>query len=250
VEAAPPPNARLADLDREAHVWLVRPETITDAETLSLWRSLLSAAERQRLDRFRRAADRHTFLIAHALVRWALSHYTGAQPDAWTFAVGRWGRPEIEAPGVPGLQYSLTHTPGLVACLVARDCECGIDAEALGRRRNVKRLAPRVLSAAERSAWEALPEPERRLRFLVYWTLKEAYLKARGVGIAVPPRKVSFTVRGERIQLASAPPDDSEIDAWRFSTTQPTSEHTVATALRRSGRPSPTLVVREGLPDP
>jgi 4'-phosphopantetheinyl transferase len=248
VEEAQERNARLAALDREAHVWLLRPETISDADLLDHWRNLLSDEERRRLDRYRRPGDRHTFLVAHALVRLALSQYAAVSPAEWRFAVGSRGRPEIDDPVEPTLQFSLTHTPGLVACFIARDCECGVDAEAIGRRGDLPRLAQRVLSAAERGEWEALPEPERRVRFLVYWTLKEAYLKARGLGLSLPPRELSFALEDERIRLAAAPASESDRDAWQFTAARPTPTHTLATAIRRSGGPAPTVVVKEGPP--
>jgi len=71
---------------------------------------------------------------------------------------------------------------------------------------------------------------------------------ARGLGLALPPRDVSFTLHGEGFQLESAPPGDPGFEAWRFSTMRPTPAHTLATALRRVGRPTPTVVVKEGRP--
>jgi len=248
VDAAPERSALFAALDGEAHVWWLRPESIAGSETLARWRRLLSDPERGRLDRFRRPGDRHAFLVAHALVRLTLSNYVAVPPAEWDFSTGSLGRPEIAHPAEPALRFSLTHTPGLVACVVARDCECGIDAETLGRRGNHPRLARRVLSAAERSEWEALPESERGDRFLVYWTLKEAYLKARGFGLSLAPGRLTFALEDPLIRLAAAPASEPDLDAWRFTTGRPTPAHTLATAIRRFDGPAPTVVVREGPP--
>jgi len=181
-------------------------------------------------------------------VRTVIARYTDVAPEDLRFEADAFGRPRLASPRVDAIAFSLTHTAGLVACVVARDCACGIDAEAFDRRGDFALIASRVLSDSERRAWEALPERERREAFLRSWTLKEAYLKARGTGFHVSPRKVAFAADGDAIRLVAAPPDDPEPGAWRFVRLEPTERHTLAVALRPSGTPSPTVVVREGIP--
>lgn len=239
----------LAALEGEAHLWIVRTESLADPERRASLRRLLSEDEHARLARRVRESDRHTFLIARALVRTVLAHYTGEAPAELRFETGRFGRPSLAFPCVDALRFSLTHTEGLVACLVGRGGEFGIDAEALDRRGDFERIAGRVLADSECRAWSALPEAERRAGFLRHWTLKEAYLKALGVGLQVAPRSAVFAIDGERIRLETAAPHDSAPESWRFVGLRPTAEHTLAVALRRIGAPSPTLVVREGMPE-
>jgi 4'-phosphopantetheinyl transferase len=248
MEAAANPIERLRSLETEVHVWLARPDEIADPEGRAACRAQLSSDECRRLDRLRREADRHTFLAAHALVRRALSRYADVRPEGWVFAANRWGRPEIAGPAAaPVLRFSLSHTAGLIACAVARDGDCGVDVEFLDRGGDPLKVARRVLSPEELADLEAQPAGVRRDRFLAYWTLKEAYVKARGVGLAIPLRAISFSLTGERIRITSTPPGDDLGDGWRFAALRPTPRHALGIALRPGDGPSRAIVVREGL---
>jgi 4'-phosphopantetheinyl transferase len=240
---------RLRSLDTQVHVWLAHPEATTAPATLAAWRALLSADERSRLERFRRESDGHHFLVAHALARCALSHYVEVAPAAWIFAANRWGRPEIAGPdAAPALRFSLSHTAGLVACAVARGGDCGVDVEANDRRGDPLRVARRVLAARELADLEALPAAARRERFLVYWTLKEAYVKALGRGLSLPLREIAFSFSGERIQIDSEAAGRESGGSWQLASLRPTRRHTLGVALRWSGGPARAIVVREGPP--
>jgi 4'-phosphopantetheinyl transferase len=70
------------------------------------------------------------------------------------------------------------------------------------------------------------------MRFFELWTLKEAYVKARGLGLAIPLRAFSFqrSPAGEwRIEFAAAIKDDP--DGWRFRSWRVGVAHQVALAV-------------------
>jgi 4'-phosphopantetheinyl transferase len=110
-------------------------------------------------------------------------------------------------------------------------------------------VAPKALSASELADLEARPVAERRTRLLEYWTLKEAYLKARGTGLAVSMRELSFAIDdgGARLEAVEAAATDPP-EAWAFVRTRPTVEHTLAVAVGPPDGPSRTVRMREGLP--
>lgn len=146
---------------------------------------LLSAEERLRADRRVRDSSRREFTVAHALKRLMLSEATGADPHSLRFAPrDSCGKPMLL--GEPELDFSLTHTAGAVACAVVTgggpDSGVGIDLEAADRRITLD-LADRFF-AADETAWiRGQPQPEAA--FLAVWTLKEAFVKAAGRGLAL-----------------------------------------------------------------
>lgn len=243
------PNALLRSLEEEVHVWLTRPDDVADSERLAVCRAMLSDGERARLERLRRESDRRAFLAAHALVRSALSRYADVLPESWSFSANHWGRPEIAGPGaLPGLRFSLSHTSGLTACAVALDCDCGVDVEAFDRGGDPLKLARRVLSPKELADLEARAAGARRDRFLAYWTLKEAYVKARGLGLSLPLREFSFSLAGERIRIEFTAPGEDVASSWQFASLQPTPRHVLGIAVRHGDGPERRITVRETLP--
>jgi 4'-phosphopantetheinyl transferase len=190
------------------------------------------------------------FEVAHALVRQALSQYADVAARDWSFETNRWGRPEIAGPArAQRFTFSLSHTRGLVACVIAAGVECGVDVESLNRPGDPLRIARRVLSARELADLERQPSETKQSRLLEYWTLKEAYLKARGVGMSVSMRDLSFRLDERGIRLVTVDPEaKSSPDAWSFTITRPTSSHTLALALGPPDGPSRTVEVREGFP--
>ncbi|MBI2567409.1 MAG: 4'-phosphopantetheinyl transferase superfamily protein [Candidatus Schekmanbacteria bacterium] len=223
-------------------VWLLAPDApaAADARMLSYCERLLSSDERDRRDRFHFQRHRHQFLVSHALVRTTLSRYSHVEPERWEFSTNAHGRPEIAVPcQSPPLRFNLSHTDGLIACAVALAVDVGVDVEDATRSTAVAAIARRSFSPAEVNALEALPGARQTDRFFSLWTLKEAYIKARGLGLALPLDAFTMLVdRGDApsIQFSAAIADDP--GAWGFHASAPTARHRLAVAVRSEGLPA------------
>jgi 4'-phosphopantetheinyl transferase len=166
-------------------------------ERLARGLAVLSDDERARATRFHFERDRNSYVLAHALARTLLGRLTGVEPRALRFALGPHGRPELEWPASsPRLRFNISHTHGLVACALALEHDIGVDVEHVERRLEIGRVAPSVFSPDERRALATLEGEALRTRFFQLWTLKEAYIKARGMGLALPLREITFQLDG------------------------------------------------------
>jgi 4'-phosphopantetheinyl transferase len=167
------------------------------------------------------------------LVRTTLSRYADVAPADWQFAAAAHGRPEIvPRPGVPPLRFSLAHTEGLVAVAVTLRSDVGIDVEPRSRRARVRDIAQRFFSPVEAAALEALPPDRQAAAFLDYWTLKEAYVKATGLGLRAPLRRFSFT-RTSPPTIAFDADIADDPSAWQFVRLDLGAEHVAALAVRQ-----------------
>lgn len=212
--------------------WL-RPET-ADAALLAAWWDRLDAAEQARAARFRLEEDRRAYIAAHALLREMLERFGGLPASSWHFVAGPAGRPELDpAHALPWLRFNLSHTRGLVACAVAAWDDIGVDVEDLARPEATPGLAERFFAPEEAAAIAALPAAERHAAFLRIWTLKEAFVKATGEGVAVGLQR--FAVAPDPPRLLFAAEGMGDPAAWRFAQCQPTPRHLLALALRRRG---------------
>jgi 4'-phosphopantetheinyl transferase len=228
----------------DVHVWLLEAPEAASAERAERCAALLSADERARMGRFHFAGDRRRYLFAHALVRTTLSRYAPATPPArWRFRENAHGRPELSPEdGGPPLRFNLSHTAGLVACAVALDRDVGVDVEHLWPPTFDIGLARHHFAPAEVAGLEALPPEARRAGFFALWTLKEAYIKARGLGLALPLERFAFDFEGPALGVRFDPELRDQPERWHFARLQPTAVHALALAARRVARE--TLSVR------
>lgn len=236
----------LKQLENEVHVWFSSPETVTDQRQLACYKSILSPQERERYQRFYFDKDRHLFLVSHALVRKVLSSYIDIEPSVWQFSGNEFGRPEIASPNLPlSLRFNLTHTPGLAACVVTLDTDCGIDAEELRARGDQTGIAEKMFAAAEQAELKQLEGREFLERFLTYWTLREAYCKALGVGIAHSKKDYSFELESNgRYGIRFEPQSSGSGGRWHFTLLRPGADHMVAVAIRSEGLSGKQVVHR------
>jgi 4'-phosphopantetheinyl transferase len=240
-------------LDRsEAHLWVVRPEEIRDPGLLRTYEELLTDEERKKRDRFRFAKDRHQCLVTRALVRSVLSLYADVPPDRWRFDTNEYGRPDISEPRTATpLEFNLSHTSGLIVCLVANNRSVGVDVEDRHRRGKLLDVAHRFFSPFEVHALRSLPNVEQLDRFFLYWTLKESYIKARGMGLAIPLSHFSFDlddISGRGIRIFFDPRLEDDPESWQFSILSYGRRHVVATSIRKRAGETVTLRLRETVP--
>ena len=240
----------LQHLTREVHVWLTRPEDVTDPNQLQAYQSLLSFDEQERYHRFHFDRDRHHYLVAHVLLRKALSAYVDVDPSAWKFSQNQHGRPEISAPSiVPLLRFNLTHTNGLVACVVTLEVDCGIDVEQLSVRGNPMAIAEKMFAASEQLTLKRLDGQAFLDRFFTYWTLREAYCKALGVGIAFSKKDYCFVEEdSERWGIRFDAQANEDRTQWQFALNSPTTEHLLAVAVRAAELTDKPIIYKSVMP--
>ena len=225
---AKPPN------EQEAFVHLALPQETSAGEAGWLAQRVLSADERAHADQLTRPSLRHDYIIARSLVRLVLSSYFPVAPADWCFARSGVGRPFVVAPAdSAGLQFSLSHTAGLLGVLVAAQPEAGLDLESIRDTPDLPQVATREFASEERIALGRLAGDAWLTRFFQLWTLKEAYAKARGFGLALPLQSVAFELAPLRpVRAAFAAHLREAPSRWHFALHQISQSHIVAAALR------------------
>jgi 4'-phosphopantetheinyl transferase len=144
----------------------------------------------------------------------------------------RYGRPFISYPrSTEPLHFSLSHTDGFVACVVSSCERIGVDVEATDRPVAHLEIARTFFSSEELADLISVPPAQQKDRLFDFWTLKEAYAKARGLGFHLPLNEFSIRVApgGKRgISFSGDLCDDPE--SWRFSQFSPSPRHRLAVA--------------------
>lgn len=200
--------------------------------------ALLDASECERAARFRFERDRKAFVAAHAVTRCMLSRCVGANgppADGWRFILGPHGKPEIDsACHAPPLRFNLSHTHGLVAVAITVGHEVGVDVEYLDAGRLGLDLAESIFTAMEVAHLRRLPAEPRTDASFALWTLKEAYVKATGLGLSAPVDAVDIVLDPLEIRFSPCIADDPSL--WLFHSMRPTPHHMLALAVRHARR--------------
>ncbi|MFG3250065.1 4'-phosphopantetheinyl transferase family protein [Streptomyces sp. NPDC048187] len=190
--------------------------------------ALLSAHERARHGRLRTSGARLRFLGGRLLCRTALTVRTGLPVDTWRFVRTRQGRPEL-AGDHGGLRFNLSHTHGLIACVVTRGRACGVDVERTPFDRATAGPLRDRFDDVQRAALDSAPDPTVALGEL--WVLTEAYLKGLGTGLACGVRETRFEPCGSGRFIVTDPRRPDAGRRWRLDLLRPDPGHLLAVAV-------------------
>jgi len=202
----------------DLHLWFVFAEQIREPSLLGSYRRLLTPEERAQEVRFRDPRDQHRYLLTRALVRTTLSRYVDLPPESWRFVPDEFGRPHIATEGVQAsdLSFNIAHTRDTIVLGIARGRALGVDVEGCAGTAPLE-VARRYFSESEADALYALSGTAQHRRFFEYWTLKEAYIKARGKGLSMPLDQFGFDIDDSpALRFWARPSLDPTPQVWRF----------------------------------
>ena len=234
----------------EIHLWFAFPDEIQNTDLLSTYKQIMIPEEAEKQQRFYFPKHRHQYLVARALVRTTLSRYTGIEPRLLEFLKNHYGRPEVILPErLPPIRFNISHTDGLIACAVVLKQDIGVDVEDIMRREVSLDLANRFFSEKEVNSLQQLPKDKMWNRFYDYWTLKESYIKARGMGLSIPLDQFSFHISEQDPLRISFDPSLKDIpNHWKFWLLKPTDRHKVAISIFNETECGYSLFIRKVVP--
>lgn len=210
------PTSELTLDEHVVHVWragLVLPE---NQQTL-LWR-LLTPEEQQRAQRFHFEHHRQRWIAARGVLRHLLSIYTHSDPLSITLKFNDYGKPALAAPRTAQpLHFNISHSHDYALYAFAYQRELGVDIEQMRPNVEFDALAKHSFSPLERATFHALLPEQQMLGFYQCWTRKEAYIKARGMGLSLPLELFDVTLRpGEPARLLASREDPQEVQRWQL----------------------------------
>lgn len=236
-------------------IWLTYYDDIVSDQHLTMLRSLLSDDEVSQEGRFYFADDRKRYLVTRAMVRMLLSRHAKIAPRDWKFSKNPYGRPVIAGTlveshaHVRGLCFNVSHTRGVIAVAIARDRELGIDIEHTNARHVSLDVAHHFFSPIEVSELSCVPPDRQQDRFFEYWTLKESYIKARGMGLSLPLDHFSFGFSPPgTVDLSTDADLQDRADRWSFWQYRLSTDYLMAICAERFLDDVPVISMRKFTP--
>lgn len=192
----------LANLDQEG--W--RPDALQHA---------LSEAERARAARFHFERDRNRYIARRAILRQIVGDYLQKTPGEIEFPENSFGKPELAG---GALQFNLSTSGEWVLYGFTQRRRTGIDIEKVRPDFDGEEIASRFFHPREANCIGESPTSDRVDAFFAYWTLKEAFVKAHGVGLQRPLLEFDFTpvIRDGRKEFT-----DTDGSKWLCTTLRP-----------------------------
>jgi 4'-phosphopantetheinyl transferase len=211
--------------DDVADLWIEPVPSLRFEEILQRIKGRLTAPELEGARRLISERHRILYAVSHAFTRSVLACYLGREETSIEMVHGEHGRPELRD---RSLRFNLSHTEGIAVVAVTRSDDIGVDVERIDHLRRVAGLTHRVFTPAELQTWDGEPET-----FFSRWTLKEAYAKARGLGLSLGFHDFGFQLSEPPVLQCDPRLDDA--GEWRFHSFEPLPGYRAAAAVRRRG---------------
>jgi len=200
---------------RDVHVWRVSlDQTPTIVERFY---QLLCVDEQARAARFHFEKDRQHFIVARGCLRTILARYLEIAPRKIQFTYTPYGKPELatSTSQPQSLNFNLAHSGGFALYALTEVGEIGIDLEHVRPEFAGDEIARRFFSSDEVARLTKLPANVRHEAFFNCWTRKEAFIKAKGIGLSLPLDQFDVTLTpSEPAALLRTRWDENEAARW------------------------------------
>ena len=163
----------------DVHVWKIDLES----NTFDPYFGVMSKDEQAKTARYHTAKLQQHYSRGRSALRLLLARYLAIAADEIAFDYGTFGKPELATYLGKKLHFNLSHSEQFALIAVASDT-IGVDLEYMYRPNlDVKSLIDIVFHPLEKAAFALLSEASQVSFFYSIWSRKEAYCKARGIGL-------------------------------------------------------------------
>ncbi len=153
---------------------------------------IVSKERQDKIDRLRFQKDKRLSLASEVLLGKALK-LNGI--DDFTLETDENGKPYLK--GISGLKFNLSHSEERVMCVISEK-EVGCDLEWI--KKTNYGMAEYFLTKDEITILNSsMAEEEKQVMFYRFWTLKESFMKAVGLGMRIPLKDFSFSFEEDHI---------------------------------------------------
>ena len=170
---------------------------------------------RERISYFKFKQVQESYIISQGGLRLLLSYYLNIPTEQ--LQIGKLSKGKPYSIDNPELRFNMSNSGRRVVYAFSTEEEIVIDLEKLRELSHLDELIEKNYTSYERDYINKMPE-HRLYRFFKFWTIKEAYLKAIGVGMRIPPDNLNFSVQNGDYNLQSIKgvPIDIDEGEWIF----------------------------------
>jgi 4'-phosphopantetheinyl transferase len=149
------------------------------------------------------------------------------------FSYSYYGKPALTTGlGHDTLNFNMSHSNEMAIYGVVRNRQIGVDIERIQTDFACEEIAARIFSPQENATLRSLPPRMKHEAFFNCWTRKEAFIKAKGLGLAYPLNQFEVSlIPGEPARLISIEEDLFEATRWSLLELEPDPDYAAALAV-------------------
>ena len=150
------------------------------------------------------------------MLRRLLSRYTGQEALSIHFHYGKYGKPYLgDINNGKNYAFNCSHSKDIVILAFSASVSLGVDCENMMRELDFTGITKRFFSQSEISTLLSLPEDSRKEAFFNCWTRKEAFIKAKGMGLSIGLDQFDVSLRpDESAKLFRTRYDEKDAQEW------------------------------------
>lgn len=197
---------------KTVHIWQANLNLQPD-QLHGLWK-LLSSEEQQRALRFKFDLHRNRFIAAKGSLRLLLGQYLGVEPELIGFTTTSHGKPFLTEQGDNPLYFNASDSQDLALFALSHQELMGVDLEHIQESSDSLAIAQRFFSEAEYTYLLRLPEAQQQNAFFQIWTLKEAFIKALGLGLSFPLKDFDVAIENSKVYMKAIRAENLQAEDW------------------------------------
>lgn len=189
------------ELFNSVHIWRYRSDFTASNQpwgptrfiSLDKAYELLSQDEKIRVKKFKVETAQAEYLFNRALLRLILAEYTFEKPNKIEFTYNQFGKPTLKN-NQYGITFNLSHTNGYGVIAISLDYDLGVDVEEENHDFNYNDIVENFFSVSEARLIQNFADVRQKSYcFYELWTMKEALLKAAGLGLSYPMKDLDLS---------------------------------------------------------
>jgi 4'-phosphopantetheinyl transferase len=203
-------------IENQTDIWLVHiPDVIHKS---NYYEQLLVKEEIEKANHFVFLKDKLRYVITHGILRLLLSDKLKVPAREIVLNFNSFGKPFLPTEWNPNsLFFNLSHSNLGIVLAFSRDRDLGVDLEYIKKDIPFMDIAKQFFSQTEYQELLSTPEFARLQSFYQGWTRKEAFIKAKGMGLSIPLYSFDVSIsQGKLPELLRSSEDPNDLVKWKL----------------------------------
>lgn len=164
-------------MQEEVHIWCIRWKEVIPV--FEYYQLMLDQKEKEKMEEYYFYEDRMRYVAGKVITKLVLIQYL--EEEEISFLSHKFGKPYYKSiSGKQDIEFNISHSGEMILVAFSRDAKIGVDIQEIIDCSEYLEIARSFFEPEE---VKNIEESNSKELFFQYWSAKEAYLKAIGVGL-------------------------------------------------------------------